>query len=114
MYMAVAILKLKEEGRIDLDASMTKYLPAKFSRHVKDAEKVTVRMLLNHTSGIREYNEEPDFVSKVIMNPTKNFTSLECLEFRCTPRSERPFVFCPCENKQLPTRMIVKSCVFIS
>ena len=81
MYMAVAILKLKEEGRIDLDASMTKYLPAKFSRHVKDAEKVTVRMLLNHTSGIREYNEEPDFVSKVIMNPTKNFTSLECLEY---------------------------------
>src|SRR5688572_8322186 len=47
MYMAVAILKLKEEGKIDLDAAMTKYLPVKFSRHIKEAEKVTVRMLLN-------------------------------------------------------------------
>jgi D-alanyl-D-alanine carboxypeptidase len=81
MYMAVAILKLKEEGKIDLDAPMTRYLPAKYARHIKDGENVTVRMLLNHTSGIREYNEDPEFVSKVVMNPTKNFTSLECLEY---------------------------------
>jgi D-alanyl-D-alanine carboxypeptidase len=81
MYMAVAILKLKEEGKIDLDAPMTKYLPAKYARHIKDGEKVTVRMLLNHTSGIREYNEDPEFVSKVVMNPRKNFTALECLQY---------------------------------
>src|SRR5688572_4436371 len=80
MYMAVAILKLKEEGKIELDAPMTKYLPPKYANHIKDANKVTVRMLLNHTSGIREYNEDPEFVSRVVMNPMKNFTSLECLQ----------------------------------
>src|ERR1700733_16102030 len=34
-YMAVAILKLHEEGKIDLDALITKYLPAKYARNFK-------------------------------------------------------------------------------
>lgn len=80
MYMAVAILKLKEEGKIDLDSIITKYLPSKYARHIKNVGKITVRMLLNHTSGVREYNDDPEFVSKVVMNPTRNFTSLECLQ----------------------------------
>jgi D-alanyl-D-alanine carboxypeptidase len=44
-YMAVEILQLNEEGRIDLDAPMTKYFP-KYSQYIN---KITVCMLLNHT-----------------------------------------------------------------
>ena len=79
-YMAVEILQLKEKGKIDLDAPMTKYLPAKYSRYIKDAEKVTVRMLLNHTSGVPEYNSNASFVSGAILHPLKNFTPADCLE----------------------------------
>jgi D-alanyl-D-alanine carboxypeptidase len=79
-YMAVEILQLKEQGRIDLDAPMTKYLPAKYSRYVKNADAVTIRMLLNHTSGIAEYNEAPSFVSNVILHPLQNFSSEDCLK----------------------------------
>ena len=79
-YMAVEILQLKEKGKIDLDAAMTKYLPVKYSRYIKNGDKMTVRMLLNQTSGVPEYNLEPGFVSKVVLNPMKNFTSEECLK----------------------------------
>lgn len=79
-YMAVEILQLKEQGKIDLDAPMTRYLPAKFSKYIKDASSVTVRMLLNHTSGIPEYNESPAFVSSVILHPLQNFSSEDCLK----------------------------------
>src|SRR5215204_2157224 len=79
-YMAVEILQLKEQGKIDLDAPMTKYLPNKYSKYIEDAGSVTVRMLLNHTSGIPEYNEAPAFVSNVILHPTQNFSSEDCLK----------------------------------
>ena len=79
-YMAVEILQLKERGKIDLDAPMTKYLPMVYSRYIKNPEKVTVRMLLNHTSGIPEYNDNPGFVSQVIEHPLKNFSAIDCLK----------------------------------
>jgi len=79
-YMAVEILQLKEQGKIALDAPITKYLPVTYSRYIKDAEKVTVRMLLNHTSGIPEYNENPGFLSEVIEHPLRNFSATDCLK----------------------------------
>lgn len=80
MYMAVEILQLKEEGKIDIDAVVTKYLPGKYSRYIKNAGKITVRMLLNHTSGIPEYNENAGFVSQVIEHPLTNFSAVDCLK----------------------------------
>jgi D-alanyl-D-alanine carboxypeptidase len=78
--MAVEILQLKEQGKIDLDAPMTKYLPSKYSRYIKNPSSVTIRMLLNHTSGVPEYNEAPAFVSNVILHPLQNFSSEDCLK----------------------------------
>lgn len=79
-YMAVEILQLRERGKIDLDAPITKYLPLIYSRYIKNPEKITVRMLLNHTSGIPEYNDNPGFVSQVIEHPLRNFFPIDCLK----------------------------------
>jgi D-alanyl-D-alanine carboxypeptidase len=80
-YMAVAVLKLFEEGKIDLDAPMTKYLPAKYSKYVVDGDKVTVRMLLSHTSGVPEYNFAPAYVSLLFQEPDHYFTPEDYLKF---------------------------------
>jgi D-alanyl-D-alanine carboxypeptidase len=37
-------------------------------------------MLLNHTSGVPEYNSHPFFVSRVMEHPLENFTQLDCLK----------------------------------
>lgn len=79
-YIAVEILQLKEQGKLDLDATITKYLPARYSKYIKNAEKITVRMLLNHRSGVPEYNQDPEFVSEVILHPLKDFSSEDCLK----------------------------------
>lgn len=80
MYIAAEILLLNERGKIELDSSITNYLPRKYNQYIKDAEKITVRMLLNHTSGIREYNENPEFLSNVLMHPLQSFSSLNCVK----------------------------------
>jgi D-alanyl-D-alanine carboxypeptidase len=80
-YMAVAILKLYEQGKIDLEAPITRYLPEKYSRYITDAEKITVHMLLNHTSGIAEYNAIPAYFTRLIQHPDYAFTALEYLQY---------------------------------
>ncbi|RFS84544.1 class A beta-lactamase-related serine hydrolase [Actinomadura spongiicola] len=52
-FVATAILQQVEKGRLELDAPVGRYLPDVFpGRHGK---QVTVRMLLNHTSGLGDY-----------------------------------------------------------
>lgn len=80
-YMAVAVLKLYEEGRVALDTPMTSYLPEKYSRYITDAEKVTVRMLLNHTSGIPEYNFSPHYVAYLLQHPDHKFEPVDYLKY---------------------------------
>ena len=55
---AVAILQLYEKGIIDLDKPIQNYLP-EFPK--KEKGDITVRQLLNHTSGV--YNYKSDFES---------------------------------------------------
>ncbi len=50
-YAAAAVLALVEEGRVDLDASVRRYLPDFRVADEAASVAVTVRQLLNHTSG---------------------------------------------------------------
>lgn len=80
-YMAVAILKLYEQGKIDLQAPIAQYLPKKYHPYLPNVSMVTVYMLLNHTSGLPEYNFQPAYVSKLLAHPDYLFTSEEYLGF---------------------------------
>jgi D-alanyl-D-alanine carboxypeptidase len=80
-YMAVAVLKLYEEGKIKLDASLVDYLPAMYSDHITRAKEITVRMLLNHTSGIPEYNFSPSYISELLQHPDQFFSPEDYLKY---------------------------------
>ncbi|NCB62321.1 MAG: serine hydrolase [Clostridia bacterium] len=51
MYTAAAVMKLADEGKIDLDKSVAAYLPD-FKMADARYKLITVRMLLNHSSGL--------------------------------------------------------------
>ncbi len=80
-YMAVGILKLYEQGKIDLKAPMTNYLPEKYVQYITDGHRVTMQMLLNHTSGIPEYNFQPDYVAKLLQHPDYKFEPEDYLKY---------------------------------
>jgi CubicO group peptidase (beta-lactamase class C family) len=55
-FTALAVLTLVKEGRIDLDKPVREYLPWFELKNKKWADSITVRHLLNHTSGLeRQY-----------------------------------------------------------
>ncbi len=53
-FAAAAVLKLAEDGKLSLQDPLTRFVPG-----YPSGDKVTVRMLLNHTSGIRSYTDMP-------------------------------------------------------
>ena len=61
-FTAMAILKLRDEGKLDLDGPASRYYPplAKLAYVTRDAPPVTLRHLLTHTSGMPEDNPWAD------------------------------------------------------
>jgi D-alanyl-D-alanine carboxypeptidase len=63
-FTAAAIMMLVEEGRISLDDSVTKYFPSA----PEPWERITIRHLLSHTSGIQNHVAVPDFMNEFKSN----------------------------------------------
>lgn len=87
-FTAIAIMQLVEKELIDLDDNIEKYLD--FSTKGKN---VTVRQLLNHTSGIKDYTESdiPDKLQKSGYS-TENFLNLlEQKKFDFDPGGARDY-----------------------
>ena len=61
-YAAAVALQLCEAGRLDLDAKTARWLSDEpwFPR-LPNAEQLTLRQLMNHTSGLRDHVWMPDF-----------------------------------------------------
>jgi D-alanyl-D-alanine carboxypeptidase len=53
-FVAVVALQLAEEGRLDLDAPIAGFFP-----DLPGADQITPRQLLQHTSGLGEYLDDP-------------------------------------------------------
>ena len=58
---ALLIALLAEEGIVDLDAPISKYLDKELLSQIQYSNRMTLRQLLNHTSGIFEYNDAGDY-----------------------------------------------------
>jgi D-alanyl-D-alanine carboxypeptidase len=69
-FVAVVVLQLADEGRIDLDAGIDRFLP-----DLPGAERITPRQLLQHTSGLGEYLNQP----AVIEHPARHWTAAELI-----------------------------------
>ncbi|WP_232733995.1 serine hydrolase [Kitasatospora sp. CB02891] len=54
-FTAAVLLQLEAEGRLSLDDTVARWLPGAVNANGFDGSRITVRELLNHTSGLPEY-----------------------------------------------------------
>jgi CubicO group peptidase (beta-lactamase class C family) len=73
LYDAVAITRLVHDNRLSLDKTLADYFPELVGR-IENAEKITLRMMVQHRSGIPNLTDTPNFWE----NPPKS--SKEALE----------------------------------
>ncbi|MFF7068348.1 serine hydrolase domain-containing protein [Streptomyces pseudovenezuelae] len=60
-FVATVLLQLEAEGRLSLDDTVDKWLPGVVHGNGHDGSRITVRQLLNHTSGIFNYTADETF-----------------------------------------------------
>ena len=60
LYVAVAITKLVNDKRLSLDSTLADYFPELVGK-IENAEKITLRMMVQHRSGIPNFTDHPGF-----------------------------------------------------
>jgi D-alanyl-D-alanine carboxypeptidase len=79
--VATLILALADAGRLDLDAPVNTYLASEMHAYLPayDGDRITLRHLLNHTSGINNFTIDGSWGEAFISDPTKQYFPQELL-----------------------------------
>jgi len=81
-YFGAVALQLVAEGLIGLDDRLAKYLGDEaWYAALPNSADVTIRQLMNHTSGIVRYEFNPEFLQDLIAEPMRTFTPEERLGY---------------------------------
>ena len=75
-FLSALIMALSEEGKLVLDAQVRTYLP----KLVLDP-KITVRQLLDHTSGLRDYFFHPMIDKILLAHPERRWNAVESMRY---------------------------------
>ena len=85
MYVGNLILQLQQDGLLNLDDPVGRWLP-----NLPNADRVTLRMLANFTSGYPDYVPSPEFLAAFTANPFRAWRQQELLDiaFASPPQYE--------------------------
>ena len=81
MFTATCVLKQTEMNAIDLESKISNYLPAQWIKNISNANIATVKQLLNHTSGIPDFYDNPRFELARINVDNNHFSTREVLAY---------------------------------
>lgn len=85
VFTAATVLRLVENGQLDLDASISGLLPEDMllalSEGGYDVEAVSVRQLLDHTAGLPDHSVDPGYGALIMADPQKRWTPLEQVRY---------------------------------
>lgn len=86
-YSGAVSLQLVDRGKLRLNDTIGKVLP----RLPRGWHRVTLRQLLNHTSGLPDFSADREFLALVTGDPRRRFDSRRLLDFV----ADEPLVFRP-------------------
>ncbi|MEV6976449.1 serine hydrolase domain-containing protein [Kitasatospora sp. NPDC093806] len=75
-FTAVVVLQLVAEGKVGLDSPVETHLPGLLRGDGIDGRAITVRQLLQHTSGLPEYVDK----DSILTNPTRYYEPRDLLD----------------------------------
>ncbi|MFD9036733.1 serine hydrolase domain-containing protein [Streptomyces bottropensis] len=76
-FSGAVALSLVQRGALGLDSTIGHTLP----RLPRAWRSVTLRQLLNHTSGLPDYSEDPEFLELLLADPRRTFDPRRLLDF---------------------------------
>lgn len=73
-FTSVMILQLIEEGKLSLNTKLSSFYP-----DVVNAEDITIAQLLNHSSGVKSFTDDPKFI-EIYASPQTSSTLITMIE----------------------------------
>lgn len=81
-YVSAVAMQLLKEGKFNLDDKVSKYLGHyPWFNRMPNAQEITIKMLMNHTSGIMRYEFKDAFTKDLTANPGKVWRPEELLAY---------------------------------
>lgn len=81
-YVAAIAMQMIHDKKLNLEEKVSKYLGQEsWLEKLPNAADVTVKMLMNHTSGIMRYELDPKFTDDLTRQPTKLWTPAERISY---------------------------------
>ena len=88
MFVAVVTLRLYEEGKLHIDKPINTFKCGYRFKDIPNAEKITIRHLLNHTSGLPEFIKTSRFVTNLFDRPLNIWKKEDLLKFLANTKAE--------------------------
>jgi D-alanyl-D-alanine carboxypeptidase len=89
-FVATLVLQLEADGKLDIDDPVERWLPGV----VPNGGAITLRELLNHTSGLYNYTDDNDWITAAVGNPMRAWAPRELVAIALT----HPALFPPGSN----------------
>jgi D-alanyl-D-alanine carboxypeptidase len=86
-FMGTLVFKLMEDsassglGYNDLDKPISTWIPEKKLKNITNADKITLRQCMNHSTGLFDLITDSDFYLEVLNDPTKKWTPDDLLTY---------------------------------
>lgn len=84
-YVAAAILRLVEQGRMALSDPLARHLPAHLDRLLRrdgyDTDAITIEQVLSHRAGLHEHTAVPSYAARLRTAPRYRWTREEQLQW---------------------------------
>lgn len=81
LFTAVLLLKLAENNLLSIDDSLHEFLPT----YKNIDSTITIRQLLNHTSGLADVTSVPGYPDSILRNPRRVYTAAELMTWAGEP-----------------------------
>lgn len=84
-YVAAALLRLMEDGRLALGDPLSQHLPARLDRLLRrdgyDTDAITIEQVLSHRAGLNEHPAVPSYAARLRTEPRYRWTREEQLQW---------------------------------
>jgi D-alanyl-D-alanine carboxypeptidase len=109
-FVSTVVLQLVDEGKIELDQPINNYLSSDISDNLPNSDQITVRDLLQHTSGLVNYTDLDEFSGEVDQDLNDQWTAksiiIDISEY--DPLEEPGEVFAYCNTNYLLLELIIE------
>ena len=105
LFTGVLLLKLAENGMLTLDDSLYRFLPP--IQHVDS--NITIRQLLNHTSGLADVSNVAGYSDSMMADPNRLFTMNETMTWLGPPQFQAGTSWQYCNTNYLLAGLIAES-----